>query len=91
MKRRSLHMATLAWWLHASAWASTEEPFPSKPLKVIVPYPSGGVVDLQTRAMTQGLSAELGLPELVDPRPGVMATLLPRPWPARPPMATPCW
>ncbi|MEY4694949.1 MAG: hypothetical protein RLZZ95_1398 [Pseudomonadota bacterium] len=70
MKRRSLHMATLAWWLHASAWASTEEPFPSKPLKVIVPYPSGGVVDLQTRAMTQGLSAELGLPVVVDPRPG---------------------
>jgi tripartite-type tricarboxylate transporter receptor subunit TctC len=63
-------MATLAWWLHASAWASNEEPFPSKPLKIIVPYPAGGVVDLQTRAMTQGLSAELGSTVVVDPRPG---------------------
>ena len=70
MKRRSLNMATLAWWLHASAWASNEEPFPSKPLKIIVPYPAGGVVDLQTRAMTQGLSAELGSAAVVDPRPG---------------------
>ena len=70
MKRRSLNMATLAWWLHASAWASNEEPFPSKPLKIIVPYPAGGVVDLQTRAMTQGLSAELGSTVVVDPRPG---------------------
>jgi tripartite-type tricarboxylate transporter receptor subunit TctC len=70
MKRRSLNMVTLAWWLHASAWASNEEPFPSKPLKIIVPYPAGGVVDLQTRAMTQGLSAELGSTVVVDPRPG---------------------
>lgn len=70
MKRRSLHMATLAWWLHASAWASNEEPFPTKPLKIIVPYPAGGVVDLQTRAITQGLSAELGSTVVVDPRPG---------------------
>jgi tripartite-type tricarboxylate transporter receptor subunit TctC len=70
MKRRTLNMTALALWAQSTGWAWADEAFPSKPVKIIVPYPAGGVVDLQTRAMTQGLSSELGQAVVVDARPG---------------------
>ena len=34
--------------------------FPTKPLRIIVPYPAGGIVDLMARAPSDGLAAKLG-------------------------------
>ena len=70
MKRRMLSMATLALCAPLMGLAIAQDVYPSRPIKVIVPYPAGGVVDLQTRAMTQGLSSELGQPVVVESRPG---------------------
>ncbi len=70
MKRRTLNLSALALWAQSTGWAWADEAFPAKPVKVIVPYPAGGVVDLQTRAMTQGLASELGQAVVVDARPG---------------------
>ena len=50
------------------AWAA--DPYPSKPIRVIVPYPAGGVVDVQARAVTQRLAIELGQPIVVEAKPG---------------------
>jgi tripartite-type tricarboxylate transporter receptor subunit TctC len=50
--------------------ACAADPFPSKPIRVIVPYPAGGVVDVQARAVTQRLAVELGQPVVVEPKPG---------------------
>jgi tripartite-type tricarboxylate transporter receptor subunit TctC len=47
-----------------------QEAWPSKPVKVIVPFPAGGVVDLVTRAITDRLATVLKQPFLVEPRPG---------------------
>jgi len=44
--------------------------YPSKPVRVIVPYPAGGIVDLMTRAVTDGLAPRLGQPVIVEARPG---------------------
>ena len=46
------------------------DPYPSKPIHVIIPYAAGGVVDVQARAVTQRLSVELGQPIVVEARPG---------------------
>ena len=70
MKRRTLSMVTLALWAPFMGLSIAQDAYPSRPIKVIVPYPAGGVVDLQTRAMTQGLSSELGQPVVVESRPG---------------------
>ena len=70
MKRRTLSMATLALWAQSTGLAIAQDAYPSRPIKVLVPYPAGGVVDLQTRAMTQDLSAELGQAGVVESRPG---------------------
>ncbi|RPH44573.1 MAG: tripartite tricarboxylate transporter substrate binding protein, partial [Burkholderiales bacterium] len=50
--------------------ARAQEAWPSKPVKVIVPFPAGGVVDLVTRAVTDRLATVLKHPFLVEPRPG---------------------
>lgn len=46
------------------------QPFPSRPIKLIVPFTAGGSVDAVGRAVGQGLSEQLGQPVVVDNRPG---------------------
>jgi tripartite-type tricarboxylate transporter receptor subunit TctC len=46
------------------------QPFPSRPIKLIVPFTAGGSVDAVGRAVGQGLAEQLGQPVVVDNRPG---------------------
>ncbi len=55
-----------------SAWAQT---YPSKPVTVIVPFPGGGIVDILTRAVTEKIAANWGVPIIVEPKPGAGALL----------------
>ncbi len=50
--------------------AVAADSYPSKPIRVIVAYAAGGVVDVQARAVTQRLAAELGQPIVVEAKPG---------------------
>lgn len=64
--------------LLTAAVASTlvhAQPYPSRPVRVIVPFPSGGGVDIVGRAVGEKLSARLGHSVVVDNRPGAGATL----------------
>ena len=47
----------------AQAW-------PSKPIKVIVPYTPGGFTDITARLVTQKLQERLGQPVVIDNKPG---------------------
>jgi len=49
--------------------------YPSKPVRVVVPYPAGGIVDLMARAVTDGLGARLGQPVIVEAKPGADASI----------------
>lgn len=46
------------------------ESWPSKPVRIVVPYPPGGSTDALTRRMAQQLAANLGQQFIVDNRPG---------------------
>jgi len=61
-------MLPFALLMAATAWAA--DPYPSKPLHVIIPYAPGGVVDVQARAVTRRLALELGQPIVVEAKPG---------------------
>jgi tripartite-type tricarboxylate transporter receptor subunit TctC len=57
----------LAW---AFAGLALAQPYPSKPLRMIVPFPPGGVTDVMSRAVAVRLSAEMGQPVVVENRAG---------------------
>ncbi len=49
---------------------ATAQPWPSKPIRIIVPYPAGGTSDILARALGPGITAALGQPVIVENKPG---------------------
>ena len=59
----------------AVAPAASAQAFPTKPIRFLVPYPVGGIVDIVTRSLADPMQADLGQTVVVDPRPGGNSTL----------------
>ena len=49
--------------------------FPSKPIRLVVPYPAGGPVDAVARLISEGSKATLGQAMVVDNKPGAGGNL----------------
>jgi len=55
--------------------AAHAEPFPTRTIRLIVPYPAGGALDVMARLVAQSLSGSIGQQVIVDNRPGAGSTL----------------
>jgi tripartite-type tricarboxylate transporter receptor subunit TctC len=49
--------------------------FPSRPLRLVCPWPAGGLADLRSRQVGDRLSKALGQPVVVENRPGASGTV----------------
>jgi tripartite-type tricarboxylate transporter receptor subunit TctC len=69
--RRSLLKTALALPIVAVACrAAAQDKYPSRPVKIIVPFPPGGGVDLTARLLMEPLSKELGQPVVIENKSG---------------------
>ncbi len=57
------------------AAAASAQTYPTKPVRVIVPYPPGGTVDVVARVLAQRLSEQMGQQFVVDNRAGANGTV----------------
>jgi len=73
LHRLSLVLAT-ALTVHVTGPVRADD-FPSRPLRVIVPFSPGGAVDGPMRLIAQHLSQRLGQPVVVENKPGAGATI----------------
>ena len=51
-----------------------QDVYPSKPIKVVIPFPPGGAVDTMMRTIGPDLSAQLGQPIVVENKHGAQKT-----------------
>ena len=58
-----------------TAPAPAQERYPSRPIRLLVPFPAGGPVDVMGRLVAQHLSTAVGQQVIVDNRPGAGSTL----------------
>jgi tripartite-type tricarboxylate transporter receptor subunit TctC len=50
--------------------AQTQDAYPNRPIRLVVPYPAGGTADAMARALGQELMVAWGQPVVVENRPG---------------------
>lgn len=72
--RRNICMAGLGALFLCPA-AALAQTYPSKPIRIIVPFPAGGGVDYIGRLVGKGMSERLGQQVIIDNRPGANAIL----------------
>src|SRR5262249_43725791 len=56
--------------LLAAAGVALAQPYPTRPVKLLVSFPPGGASDVIARLIAQPLTARLGQPVVVENRPG---------------------
>lgn len=57
------------------ATPAAAQPFPSRPVTLVVPFPAGGALDAVARPMAEGMRRVLGQPVVVENVPGAGGTL----------------
>ncbi|MBI5318140.1 tripartite tricarboxylate transporter substrate binding protein [Bradyrhizobium sp.] len=66
----SSFIAAVALLLGGSAVVQAQDDWPSRPIRIIVPYPAGGIVDMVARTVTEQVGRDLKATVVVEARPG---------------------
>jgi len=74
-RRNFLHLAAGAAALPAVSRIAWAQAYPTRPVRVIVPFAPAGTTDIAARLMGQWLSERLGQPFVIENRPGASTTI----------------
>src|SRR5262245_24083674 len=69
-RRTFLHLAAGAAALPVVSRFAWAQAYPTRPVRIIVGFPTGGGADIAARLMGQWLSERLGKPFIIENRPG---------------------
>ncbi|HPT57230.1 MAG TPA: tripartite tricarboxylate transporter substrate binding protein [Casimicrobium sp.] len=58
-----------------AATPARAQTYPAKPVRVVVPFPAGGIVDILARAVTEKIATNWGSPIIIDAKPGAGALI----------------
>ena len=72
LDRRSLLASAL---LAAPAAARAQGGYPNRPVRVVVPFAAGGIIDVVARILAEPLSRRLGQPIVIENAPGAGSTI----------------
>jgi len=77
MQRFLARFFVVAWaaFLTCTGTAALALDFPSKPIRLVIPWPAGGIADLRGRFIGDRLARALGQPVVIDNRPGADGTI----------------
>jgi tripartite-type tricarboxylate transporter receptor subunit TctC len=85
--KKLLNTVCAAAMMVLSLGAAQAQTYPSKPVKIVVPFGPGGFTDVVARILGVKLSESLGQPVVIENRPGAGSMTK---WRNRHPMGTPC-
>jgi tripartite-type tricarboxylate transporter receptor subunit TctC len=69
-------LTSVSWMLPSAVWAQPAAiSYPTKPIRLVVPFPAGGATDIFARTLSQKLAEKLGSTVVVENKPGAGGTL----------------
>lgn len=75
LSRRNLALAGLAATLLCASSLTLANDWPSKPIKIIVPWPAGGATDVASRIVGEKLALRLKQPVVIENKPGAAGVI----------------
>src|SRR5262245_58632762 len=74
-RRQFLHLAAGAAALPAVSRVARAQAYPTRPVRIIIGFAPGGVVEIVARLIGQSLSERLGQPFIIESRPGAASNI----------------